>query len=114
VADLVEEQRAAFSDLEAPLASRDRAGERALLVTEQLAFQQLGRNGAAIDRDERPLPARARIVNRTRDQLLARARLAENQHARIVGGDLTNEPSNLLDRPRISGRHAHIPSFFPR
>ena len=59
VADLVEEQRAALGDLEAALAGGDRAGEGAFLVAEQLAFEQLGRNGAAVDGDERPLAARA-------------------------------------------------------
>jgi hypothetical protein len=39
VADLVEEQRAAFGELEAALACRDRAGERAFFVTEELRFQ---------------------------------------------------------------------------
>ena len=36
VADLVEEQRAALGDFEAALAGGDGAGERALLVAEQL------------------------------------------------------------------------------
>ena len=43
VADLVEEQRAAVGQLEAADLLRDRAGERALLVAEQLAFEQAGR-----------------------------------------------------------------------
>ena len=59
VADLVEEQRAALGDLEAALARGDGAGERALLVTEQLALEQLGGNGAAVDGDEGTLTARA-------------------------------------------------------
>jgi hypothetical protein len=43
-------QRAALGDLEAPLARGQRAGKGALLVAEQLAFEQLRRNGPAIDR----------------------------------------------------------------
>ena len=40
VADLVEEERAALGQLEPPLLERLRAGERALLVAEQLGFDQ--------------------------------------------------------------------------
>ena len=40
LADLVEEERAAVGLLEAPLATRDRAGERAALVAEQLALEE--------------------------------------------------------------------------
>ena len=43
VADLVEEQRAAVGLLEAAAALRVRAGERALLVTEQLGLEQVRR-----------------------------------------------------------------------
>ena len=45
IADLVEEERAARRDLEAALAPRGGAGERALLVAEELALDQRG--GAA-------------------------------------------------------------------
>ena len=44
VADLVEEQRAALGLLEPPDLARIGAGERALLVTEQLALDQLARD----------------------------------------------------------------------
>ena len=43
VADLVEEQRAALGQLEAPLLARFGAGERALLVAEQLRLDQASR-----------------------------------------------------------------------
>ena len=44
-----------------PMRVVDRARERALLVTEQLALEQVARNRAAVDRDERPV-ARARTA----------------------------------------------------
>ena len=43
LADFVEEQRAAVGLLEPALAPRHRAGERALLVAEELRVDQLGR-----------------------------------------------------------------------
>ena len=54
VADLVEEQRAAFGLLETSAALRLRAGERAALVAEQLRFEQVLRDRRGVDRDERP------------------------------------------------------------
>ena len=58
VADLVEEQRAALRGLEQAAAVGDRAGERALLVAEQLGLEQALGDRAAVDRHER-LPPRA-------------------------------------------------------
>ena len=76
VADLVEKDRAAVGQLELAAPQRRRAGERALLVAEQLALDQLGRNGGAVDLDERPGRERALAVDVRRQQLLARPRLA--------------------------------------
>ena len=42
---------------------RDSSGEGALLVTEQLAFQEIKGNGRAIQLDERTSASRACIVN---------------------------------------------------
>ncbi len=84
VAEFVEEERAAPGRLDQTDAPAGRAGERSFLMTEQLAFEQrLGQTGA-IDRDERPLGAAARIVDRLRDELLAGAGLAL-QHGRRIG-----------------------------
>ena len=51
--DLVQEQRAAFSALEAAAVHARGAGERTLFVAEELGLDQVAGNGAAIDRDER-------------------------------------------------------------
>ena len=53
LADLVEEQRAAVGFLELADAPVDGAGERALLVAEQDALDQVLGDGAAVDGDER-------------------------------------------------------------
>src|ERR1700690_2342013 len=63
-----------------------RAGESAALVAEQLIFHQPFRNRRAIERDERLLPARAKMMKRPREKLFARAALAEKQHRRIRRG----------------------------
>ena len=55
-ADLVEEQGAAVRQLEQARLGGDRAGEGALLVAEQLALEQVGRDRGAVDLDERLAP----------------------------------------------------------
>jgi hypothetical protein len=54
--DLVEEQRAAVRELEDARAAIVRAGERPLLVAEDLALEQRLGNRGAVDRDERETP----------------------------------------------------------
>ena len=83
LADLVEEQRAAVRELELARLARRRAGERALLVAEQLRLEQRLGNRRAVDRDERAVGARAQRVQRAREQLLAGAALAFEQHRRV-------------------------------
>ena len=73
VADLVEEQRAAVSLLEASAAQRIRARERALLVAEQLRLEQLGGEGRGVERDERLHRSRTVAVQRARNEFLAGA-----------------------------------------
>src|SRR5205085_10151916 len=71
LADLVEEARAAARGLEEPELLALGTGERAALVTEQLALEQrLGKRGA-VELHERPgAPARA-AMDRLGDKLLA-------------------------------------------
>jgi hypothetical protein len=53
-------------------------------VTEELAFQQAGRNGGTIELHEGSLLAAAVIVNGARDQFLAGTRFAKQEHGRIA------------------------------
>ena len=67
------------------------AGEGALLVAEQNRLDQVLRHGAAIDRDEGLGAARADAVDGARDQFLADAGFAFDQHRdgggrRLLGG----------------------------
>ena len=91
LADLVEEERAAVGLLEAPLAPRDRAGERAALVAEELALEQPLGERRAVQADERLVRARRRGVDRLGDELLAGAALAGDEHARAAGADLRDQ-----------------------
>ena len=80
LADLVEEQRAAGCLDELAGVSLGCAGEGALLVAEQDRLHEVFGDRAAVDGDEGPRAALARAVDGARDQLLADARLAFDQH----------------------------------
>ena len=87
LADLVEEERPAVGGFEASDPLSDRTGEGAALVTEELALEETGRDRGAIQVDERPPPSRAALVDLACDELLARSRLALDQHDRVGRGD---------------------------
>ena len=88
VADLVEEQRAAVGRLDLADRLPCRAGERALLVAEQLALEQVLGNRGAVDRDEALAAPRRQVVQRAREQLLAGAAFAQQQDGRAGARDL--------------------------
>ena len=73
--DLIEQQRAAVCLLEQARAAL-RASVSTLFRPEQQAFQQIIRNGRTVDRKERAVCPRARVVDALREQFLARAGLA--------------------------------------
>src|SRR3569623_1103245 len=102
VADLVEEARAAGGNLEQAALLRDGAGERAALVAEQLALDQLGRDRLAVDLGERAAAHRAVAVDRARDELLAGAALAGDQHAAARRCDLRDLPAQLRHHRRAA------------
>ena len=99
VADLVEEQRAALGELEPPLLARLGAGERPLLVAEELRLDEAVGQRRAAHLDERLLRAQRAVVDRVRDQLLAGARLAANQRRGVGAGHLRDLLEDLPHRP---------------
>jgi hypothetical protein len=90
--DLVQEQRAAVGQLEASQLALEGAGERALLVAEQLGLDQRVGDGGRVHGHERLVASRALPVDGAGDQLLAGAALAGDQHrgrrARDVGHEM--------------------------
>src|SRR5262249_56024178 len=77
--DLVEEEGALVRQLELPELLRVRVGEGAALVPEELALEQCLRDRGAVERDQRLARARAAVVDRLGDELLAGAALAGDQ-----------------------------------
>jgi hypothetical protein len=93
VSHLVQEKRPFVSQFETANLLRDGARKSAFLVAKKLAFQQIERNGGAIQLYERAPEARAEIVNRARDQLLAGTCFALDKNGGIRRGD----PLNLFE-----------------
>ena len=100
VADFVEEERAAVRLLEAADALLVGAGERALLVAEQLRFEQVLLQRRAVHLDEVARRAVRVVVDRAGDELLARAGLAADQHRGVALGDLPDDAEHLFERAR--------------
>ena len=109
-ADFVEEDRAHVGGDELADMTVERAGEGAAFMTEQLRFDQVGRDGAAIDGHHRLLVARGSGMDSARDDILADAAFALDQHghagARRLGGDgeggaeLRRGADHILERQR--------------
>ena len=73
----------------------DRAGERALDVPEELAFQQAFGQGPAVDADVGARRSRAEVVDGARDQFLAGSGLAHDQDAGARRRDLSGRAEDL-------------------
>ena len=98
VADLVEEQGPAVGLLEPADPLLVGAGERALLVSEQLRFEQVLLQRRAVHLDEVARRAQRIVMDRAGDQLLAGAGFAADQAGRVALGDLLHHVEDALQR----------------
>src|SRR5208337_5248332 len=73
--DLVQEHRPVVRQLEGPLPGAHRARVRAALVAKELALDERVAHRPAVHDDERAFRARAQLVDRSREDVLARAGL---------------------------------------
>src|SRR5215831_15532336 len=78
------------------------SSEGAADVPEELALEQGGREGRAVDRLEWRLPTGALCVDRPRHQLLSRPGFAPDQHGAMRRGDASDQGEDRLHR----GGHA--------
>ena len=106
LADLVEEDRPLVGRLELADHPLGRAGERALLVAEEFAFQERLGECRAVDADERSVAARAGRVDRPGDEFLADAALAANEHRCLR---LTDARDLRHDRVRVLRSRRPVP-----
>ena len=114
IADLVEKERSPVRHLELAGLPGHGAGERALLVAEELGFEQRFGNRRAVDRDKRRVGALAEGVQRAREQLLAGPALALEEHRRIrrrrllQAGEHFPERQVLADQLRRAATHREL------
>lgn len=94
-ADLIEEQRAAAGAFEDAVAAGNGAGEGAAFVTEELAFDESGREGGAVDREERPAGAAAVDVDAAGDGLLGDSAFTKEEIVDSGGRDLGEKRQNV-------------------
>ncbi len=94
--DFVEKDTASVGHFEQTGLVRRRAGERALHITEQFAFQERLRQGAAIHRHKRHPGPRAAGMNRPGDEFLAGSALPANQHVALGISHLLDNVEHLL------------------
>ncbi len=100
--DLVEEKGAALGQLEHALLVGDGARERAAHVAEELALEEVLRQGGAVDGDEGMVPARPLEMDGPGGHLLARPALPRDEHGRVGRGHLLDEDIDLLHRPALA------------
>src|SRR5437870_2793915 len=104
--DLVEKERSSLRELKVSVLSPDRAGEHAFLVTEELRLHEGAWSCPAVQGHERLVTSRTHLMDRTRDELLARAGLAlnENPERRV------SHFPDLLDEVLDPSARSHEPS----
>ncbi len=105
LAHLVQEQRTPVGLLKATQLACPCTGERPSHVAEQLGLEQGVGQCAAVHADEGLLAARRQIVNRVGDQLLSGAARPLDQHRRIRGRHVGNQPEDL---PHRGARADHV------
>ena len=71
-------------------------------MTEELALEQGVRERSTVLGDEFPLVSRARVVDRTGEQILARSGLAGQEYGRVGLGDLLRHVEDLLHGRRVA------------
>ena len=91
VADLIEKQGSQVGLFEQAGFVGAGIGEGAANVAEQLAFDEVGGDGGAVDLDEGSVGAGAAFVNACCDEFFAGATLAEDQNPALGRGNLVDE-----------------------
>ncbi len=71
-------------------------------MPEELALEQVLRNGGAVESDERLFGPRALVVQGLGDELLARAALTGHQHRRLERRHHADRPEDLLHARRVA------------
>src|SRR5258708_25050112 len=102
IAYFVQEERAFVGEFEAADLLRDGASERALIVAEEFALEQVKGNGGTIQPYERASATRTEVVNRMRNQFLAGASFALDNDGRVRGRDALDLLKHRFQRRTVA------------
>src|SRR4030042_7069727 len=94
---LVETKGGIMGDLEPADLPGIGPGKCSLLPAEQFALNQIARQGSTIHPDQRPILARAHLVDGGSDQILSRTGLTEDQDRCVHRSDLLRSIENILE-----------------
>src|SRR2546426_6894057 len=104
--DFVEEERSSLRELKVSVLSPDRAGEHAFLVTEELRLHEGSGSCPAVQGHERLVTSGTHVMDRARDELLARAGLSLDENPERGVGNFPD----LLDDALDPSARSHEPS----
>src|SRR5690606_26438034 len=110
IPDLVQEQGSTRGEFETPGSVFPRIGERTLLVAEQLAFKQRFSDRAHVDGYKAVVVSQRPLMNRARDQLLARPVFPQDQDVGIRPRNLVDQGEYSLDRGTLADDFAKRPA----
>ncbi len=110
LADLIEEDGALLGHGKAPFAALCRAGEGAALVPEELALDQGGGDGGAVDRNQVPGTPPAGGMDGAGDELLAGSGLAEDEHRGVGAAHLIHLTEDAEERFALAEDAACLPA----
>ncbi len=105
IGDFIQQKGSAVRHFHAARLGSVGAGEGALLIAEQLAFEKEGGNCGATHFDPRAVAPRGARVNPTREQAFSRARQALNQDRNIGSTDLLQALAKPLHFGRAAENH---------
>jgi hypothetical protein len=80
----------------------DGSGESPFFMTEKLAFEEVFRNGATVDRDESIFGTRRILVDGMGDEFFARAAFSGNKNWGVGAGDSTYNFEYILEGAGIA------------
>src|SRR5579859_5227890 len=112
VPHFVKEEGAFVRELKTSRLLRNGSRECSPFVPKQLALQQPEGDGRAIQFNESPFPSAAKVVDGARDQLLARSRLAQDQHARIGRRHHRNQVQGCIESWAIADDGSELRTNF--
>src|SRR3989339_424692 len=87
-------------------------GKCPFLPAEQLALYQIGRQGCTIDNNQRPILARAQIVNGGSYQFLSRTGLTEDEDRCVHRSDLLRPIENIFETVTLPENMVELMSHF--